>query len=174
MRAFEVLFGLAVVLGACSPRSDAGSSESAIPPLPTDPVLMTELRNVFTSHDMDGDGRVTVGDIERFGQSMFAGMDVRTDGEIVPKEWRGYGFLESTARDNGRSAEYEEAKRATFQRYDTDHSGTLSPAELRQGVHGDFGIADSTDADAAGMDFDHFSAARIVREMAHAAAKSAG
>lgn len=166
MRVLGSLVGLMILLAGCG----QGVDDAPLPPLPDDPAVTAELRNIFNAHDTDGDGRVLVSDVARFGQSVFAGMDVRTDGEIAPREWRGYGILESIARDNGRSAEYEGAKRRVFQRYDTDGDVSLSAAELRNGVAGDFADADEDTDGAISISYEEFTASRFIREMAHASA----
>lgn len=167
MRVFGLLAGLTFTLAACG----QGSTDEAATALPTDPAVTAELRNIFDSHDTNQDGAFTSDELDNFGGSVFAGMDVRRDGQIAPKEWRGYGFFEGVARENGRSDSYEEAKKRTFQRFDADGSGTLSPAELRAGVRGDFAEADRDGEGAGAISFEEFTTARLVRDMAWASAK---
>lgn len=168
MRSGGVLTVLGLLLVGCG----QGSGGGALPPLPSDPAVNAELRNIFDAHDANKDGVFTPAESDSFLQNSFLGADVTENNRIGPREWKGFSFLASVANQNGRFAEFEEAKTAVFKRLDADGDGFLTPSEIRTGARREFSDADQGNQGGVSTTYDEFTRTRSVRELAAASAKS--
>ena len=80
---------------------------------------------MFDRVDADGDGQVTVKEVEAFRAELFRQMDADGDGEMTPDEAMAFGSGRLGARVDQR-----------MQRLDTDGSGTVSVQDYELGRTG--------------------------------------
>ena len=97
----------------------------------------------FNAVDEDAKGYVHMGDIERFGQSVFAGMDYDNDGRVTFEEFSGWdiGFQEA-AEAEGRPEAIVTARRILFAMWDRDGDNEMTRSEHRFSLSQDFRRAD--------------------------------
>lgn len=101
---------------------------------------------IFTGMDAGGHGYVTMGEVERFRDSAFAGMDFDGDERVTYAEFATWdpGFRR-VAEDLGRADAYATASKIVFAIWDRDGDGGLSAREFRTSIVHDFRRADGDD-----------------------------
>ncbi len=100
----------------------------------------------FLAVDADDKGYVHMGDMEQFGQSVFAGMDFDGDGRITFEEFSDWdiGFVEA-AEEEGRPDAIVTARRILFALWDRNGDNELTRSEHRFALAHDFRRADLND-----------------------------
>lgn len=100
----------------------------------------------FGSIDLQGDGYVDQGEMERFRSDVFISMDTSDDGKVVYGEFKDWdpGFSAIAAAENKLDA-YVTATKILFSFWDRDGDGEMSQAEMRFAVIADFRRADLND-----------------------------
>ena len=101
---------------------------------------------IFGSMDPTARGHVTMGDIEIFRDSVFAGMDANDDKRVSYTEFASWdpGFAR-IATDLGRSEAYVTASKIVFAFWDRDGDDHLTEREFRTAMAHDFRRADLDD-----------------------------
>jgi hypothetical protein len=178
MRALFAI-GCVLALTACNPAEDApetaqapaadGAAQAGAPAASGgEPASTAALRTVFDTIDADGNGRMTPAESDRFLESTFAASDGDGDRRLTTAEWDAFGFgLASQAREAGKQAQYDAAKREVFTRWDTDRDGRVSRDEFRIGNNTGFEKGDRPAADnATEMTFDEYARSPHIQTLA--------
>ena len=100
----------------------------------------------FASIDEAGKGFIDMGDMERFRESVFLGMDYDDDAAVTYPEFAAWdpGFFHIAAQDNKLDA-MTTATKIVFSFWDRDGDGTITQSEMRFAVAADFRRADIDD-----------------------------
>ena len=101
---------------------------------------------IFQSMDTTNRGKIHMGDIETFRESVFAGMDFDSNGKVTYDEFAPWdpGFLQ-VAQDVNRSEAYTTASKIVFAFWDRNANGELTDREMRFAMSSDFRRADLDD-----------------------------
>lgn len=98
---------------------------------------------LYETMDTSGRGFIQAGDLERFRDSVFAGMDYDRDLKVTYEEFAAWdpGFRR-VAEDLGRADAYMTASKIVFAFWDRDGDGDLTEREMRVSMSADFRRAD--------------------------------
>lgn len=101
---------------------------------------------LFDSMDTSEDGKIHMGDLEQFRDSVFAGMDYDDNKKVTYEEFASWdpGFV-FVAEDVGRKDAYTTASKIVFAFWDRDGDGDLTEREMRFAMSSDFRRADLDD-----------------------------
>ena len=108
---------------------------------------------IFGTMDEGGHGAINAGDIERFRDSAFAGMDSNGDRAVTYAEFAAWdpGFV-FVAESLGRKDAYTTASKIVFAFWDRDGNGAMTEREMRLAMSFDFRRADLDDDGLLTMD----------------------
>ncbi|MBO6638271.1 MAG: hypothetical protein JJ920_13980 [Roseitalea sp.] len=97
----------------------------------------------FNAIDEDGKGYVHMGDMEKFRQGVFEGMDYDNDGRVDFAEFSAWDIgFEEAAVDEGKPEAIVTARRILFAMWDRNGDGKLTQSEHRFALSMDFRRAD--------------------------------
>ncbi|MGJ3265498.1 MAG: hypothetical protein ACFE0R_19945 [Salinarimonas sp.] len=101
---------------------------------------------IFSTMAAEGREAIHAGDLERFRDSVFVGMDHDEDGVVTYPEFAAWdpGFA-IVAEEVGRSDAYTTASKIVFAVWDRDGDGGLTAPEMRFAMAADFRRADLDD-----------------------------
>lgn len=122
-------------------------------------------RSVFQSVDLNGDGMLSLREVDLFRQDVMISRDYDDDGVVTAEEhleWdMGWNYLAET---RGVADQYQQARKRVFDAWDTNHDGVLNEAEQTLSQTRDFYVA--ANRSNAPLNFEAFkSNLRIMKEM---------
>lgn len=122
-------------------------------------------RLTFESIDTTGKCYIHMGDLEKFAESVFLGMDYDNDAKITYAEFSSWdpGY-QLVAEHEGRPGAYATATKILFALWDINGNGTISRSEMRRATNLDFQRADrNNDAVLTPKEFKNFNVILIFR-----------
>lgn len=101
---------------------------------------------VFDSIDASHRGYIDLGNMNEFGESVFAGMDYDDSGKVTYEEFSEWdpGFI-SVAEREGNPAAFTTATKIVYAFWDRNGDGEISHSEFRRALLDDFRRADLDD-----------------------------
>ncbi|HWU60562.1 MAG TPA: hypothetical protein VN112_00925 [Ensifer sp.] len=97
----------------------------------------------FESMDSDGNGRLSLAEVNAWAEGVFGAMDSNSDGKLTMEEYMAVRMGPGAAGTGNakRQAQMQAAKADRFKTMDTDHDGMVSHDEFMAGAHARFAAA---------------------------------
>jgi hypothetical protein len=97
----------------------------------------------FKAMDTDGNGRLSLTEVNAWAEGVFGAMDSNSDGKLTLEEYMAVRMGPGAAGTGNakRQAQMQAAKADRFKVMDTDHDGMVSHDEFMAGAHARFTAA---------------------------------
>ncbi|MCD2171666.1 EF-hand domain-containing protein [Rhizobium sp. C4] len=131
-QALATAFALSLLAGGAVAQQGAGAGRMGPPD-----------NTPFKTMDTDGNGRLSLAEVDAWAEGVFGAMDSNSDGKLTLEEYMAVrmGPGASGTGNAKRQAQMQTSKAGRFKTMDTDHDGMVSHDEFIAAAHARFNAA---------------------------------